>query len=149
MSFLSDIKAFQQKALLAANKSVSEAAFGSLGVFQEAVALSPTAPEAQYAKGLLINSWYPSVGGFDTTVGTTTDYYGSGSLSRIKAMLSQNLFYGKDNMVTLTNSVDHAYRVEYLGYPMGEGTNGWEWTGKVGAYKMVATAVSIFKSKYI
>lgn len=146
MSFADQIKAFERKALLAANSSVLKA-FETVAI--DTVLLTPTSPEAKYATGLLINSWYPAVGSFDNTVGTTTDYYGNASLARIKAIVAQQPFLGKDNFITLTNSVDHAYRAEHLGWPSGLGTNGWHWTGKVQAYKMVGRAVNNLKGKYM
>lgn len=146
MGFAGDIKAFEQKALLAANNSVCKAA--EVG-FTEAVINSPTSPEASYATGLLINSWFPAIASFDETVGNATDYYGTASLSRIRTILAQKPFYGKDSFVTLTNSVDHAYRANYLGWPAGLGTNGWHWTGNVQAYHFVSTAINNIRGKYI
>ena len=146
MGFADSIKAFEKKALLAANTSVNKAVES---LFNEVVAHTPTAPEANYAKGLLINSYYTAVGGFDLTVGTATDYYGGASLSRIKSLAVGNNFLGKDNFVTLTNSVDHAYRADKIGWPMGEGSSGWHWTGKVGAYNMRDKAIVNWKGKYL
>lgn len=147
MSFAEQIKAFEDKALLAMNRSVSNAIEG---VFSDSVVLSPEKPEAHYATGLLKNSWYVSTGlNFDTTIGTSPDPSGTSSLSRIKSALAQNIFLGKDDTITLTNSVDHAYRANYIGWPAEQGTNGWHWTGKVQAYRFVQQAVNNFKGKYM
>lgn len=147
MSFADSIKAFEQKALLAMNKSVSNAIES---VFTDTVVLSPEKPEASYATGLLKNSWYVMAGGgFDETKGTSPDQNGSSSLSRIKSTLAESIFLGRDNTITLTNSVDHAYRANYLGWPTGDNSTGWHWTGKVQAYRFVQNAVNNFKGKYM
>jgi hypothetical protein len=146
-SFVLDIKAFEEQALLMANKSVCNA-------FEEiatgAVVESPDPPGiGGFSKGLLKNSWYPEVGGIDNTVGTVANPTGADSLSRIKAVTSIFPFYGKDNFVTLTNSVEHAYRSEFIGWPAGEGANGFVWSGRVGPYAMVQTAITNYRAKHI
>lgn len=145
MGFSEDIKKFQEKALLAANAATCK-------VFEElstlAVDYSPGS-SSKYATGLVKNSWYAQVGGVSNVIGASADLSGSASLFRIKAILSQRPFYGKDNTVTLSNNTDYAYRVEYLGWPEGEGENGWKWTGTVGPYGMVSKAVAATKGKYM
>ena len=150
MSFESDIKAFQAKALLAANKAVCKVVEE---VFTGAVTHSPSPisdPQAKFSRGLLINQWYPQVGGFSTEQSTATNDYGSSSLSRIKATVAAMPFYGKDNIVTLTNNVDHAYRAEVLGWPEGKDPNSnWNWTGMVMPYGMVRKSVEAVRGAYI
>lgn len=145
MGFAEDIKKFQDKALLAANKSVCNA---FEYVATQAVELAPEKPTAEFATGLLKNSFYAKVGGFDLTVGTTANPSGSDSLSSIKAAVATKPFLGKDNVITLTNSVDHAFRANSLGWPLGEGANGWVWSGKVVAYNFIGKAVNNFRGAY-
>ncbi len=150
MSFASQIKAFEEKALLAANRSVSNAVeeiFTSAVVNTPSPTSSPTS--AQYSTGLLANQWYPEVSSFSGQLSSATNPYGADSLSRIKALSGQQLFLKRDNVITLTNNVDHAQRAEYLGWPQGKGTNGWTWTGTVGPYAMVGRAVAAWRGKYL
>lgn len=146
MGFAEDIKRFEQKALEAANTSLCKAAES---LFTDEVVLSPIKPAANFATGLLKNSFYPQVGGgFDMTVGTVADDTGTASLSRIKAVMALKPFLGKDNTITLTNSVPEAYRADVLGWPMGEGSGGWVWSGKVKAYGFTSQALNNFKGAY-
>lgn len=146
MSFADDIKKWEQKALLAANTSLCKAVES---LFTDEVVLSPIKPTANYATGLLKNSFYPQAGGgYDMTVGTVPDDSGTGSLSRIKALMATKPFLGRDNIVSLTNSVPEAYRADVLGWPSGEGTNGWIWSGKVTAYGFTSQALNNFKGAY-
>ena len=146
-NFAFDIKNFEAAALLAINNKACQA-FEDLGV--EIVEKSPTPPgEGGFSKGLLKNSWYVQVNGVDNTVGTVANPNGVDSLSRIKAISKVLPFYGKDGFVTLTNSTEHAYRAEYLGWPAGEGANGFVWSGRVGPYAMVQTAITNYKAKHV
>ena len=146
MGFAEDIKAFEQKALAATNTSLCKAAES---LFTDEVVLSPIKPAANFATGLLKNSFYPQAGGgFDMTVGAVPDDNGTASLSRIKALMATKPFLGRDNTITLTNSADHAYRADVLGWPLGEGANGWVWSGKVKAYGFTSQAVNNFKGAY-
>lgn len=146
MGFADDVKRWEAKALLAANNSLCKA---TESLFTDEVVLSPVQPAANYATGLLKNSFYAMVGGgYDTTVGTVADSNGTGSLSRIKAAMATQPFLGRDNIVTLTNSVPEAYRADVLGWPLGEGANGWIWSGKVKAYGFTSQAVNNFRGAY-
>lgn len=146
MSFESDIKAFQAKALLAANKSVCKVVEE---VFTQTVVLSPSpSNQGPYAKGLLANQYYTDVGGsFSGDITSATNPNGADSLSRIKATMASQPFFGKDNVVTLTNNTEEAIYAERLGWKKGEGTNGWTWSGTP-AYGMVVKAVIATKAKY-
>ena len=146
MGFAEDLLSFKTKALEAANSSVCNAAES---LFTGVVDLSPIQPAAQFATGLLKNSYYTAIdGGFDLSVGSVPDSNGTSSLSRIKATVLLKPFLGKDNTITLTNSVPEAYRANALGWPMGQGANGWIWSGRVKAYRFVETAVLNFKGAY-
>lgn len=147
MGFSEDIKKFQEKALLAANAATCK-------VFEElstsVVDYSPGST-AKYATGLVKNSWYAQVGGVSNVVGAMSDFSGSASLFRIKAIVSQRPFYGKDNTVTLANNTGYVYRVEYLGWEKDDPTNrtGWDWTGTVAPYAMVSKSIAAIKGKYM
>ena len=146
MSFESDIKAFQAKALLAASKKTSNAVEE---LFTTAVVESPSpAGQGEYSKGLLANQWYSMVVGTSTQLSSATNPSGADSLSRIKATLASLPFYGKDSVVTLTNNEPYAYRADQIGWPQGEGTNGWHWSGRVGGYHMTQKAVQKVKGIY-
>ena len=145
MGFASDIRAFQIKAVSKVSENMNKAVEG---LFTDVVRLAPTQPFANYSTGLLVNSFYAKAGGYDLTVGSAPNSSGGDSLGRIKAMLSQMPFLGKDNFVTLTNSVDHAYRADVLGWPAGQGTNGWVWSGRVQAYAFRSQAVNNFRGAY-
>lgn len=146
MNFADDIKRWEAKALLSMNNSLCKAVES---VFTDEVVLSPVQPAANYATGLLKNSFYVMVGGgFDTTIGTTADPSGIASLSRIKAALATQPFLAHDNTITLTNSVEEAYRSDVLGWPLGEGANGWVWSGKVKAYGFTSQAINNFRGAY-
>jgi hypothetical protein len=140
MSFLDDIKAFREQALQDASQSVNKLVHN---LFTEVVARSPSPSNpGQFAKGLLVNQWYPTVGGgYSTELGTLTNDIGVDSLSRISKALSQNPFLGKDNTISLTNNTEEAYYAEVLGWPEGLGTNGWNWRGNTGPYMMIANSV--------
>ncbi len=146
MGFADQIRAFERKALEAANTSVCRVAEE---LFVETVLTTPTAPEAAWSKGLAINSWFPANDGFDSTVGSALDYSGGASLSRIKTTLALKPFLSKDGFVTLTNSVPYISRIEYLGWPTGQNETGWHWTGTVGPYSMVRTSVANIRGKYM
>jgi hypothetical protein len=148
MGFAYDVLKFQAKALAQANKSVCDA---FEYVTTQEVVLSPDNPTrtGEFVTGLLKNSFYPQVGGgYDMTVGTTANLSGTDSLSRIKAAVATQPFLGKDNTITLTNSVPEAYRADVLGWPMGQGANGWIWSGKVTAYGFTSQAINNFKGAY-
>lgn len=67
--------------------------------------------------GYLRNSWYTQVGGgYSSAVSPFPDKSGSGSLMNIKSLRQDELFYGKDSIVTMTNNQKYAYRIEYLGW---------------------------------
>jgi hypothetical protein len=113
MGFADSLKRACDNAL----KQTGEAATETVtSLFTLAKDFSPVQPDAPYAKGLFINSWYPAVNNVDPTVGAVADMSGSGTQSRIDALKSQSLFYGRDEYVTLANNLDYAMRVELLGW---------------------------------
>lgn len=148
MSFADDVKRWEAKALAQMNKSVSNAVES---LFTNVVVLTPSpANPGLFAQGHLADQWYTQAGGgFSSDISSVTNPNGANSLSRIKAILAQGIWLGKDNIVTLTNNVSYSYRVEYLGFPAGEGANGFLWSGRVGPYRMVGTAVTNFRGKYL
>lgn len=139
-SFSEQIKAWEQKALLAANKSVSNAVEE---LFTSIVVASPSPSNpGPYAIGLLANQYYPMINGFSQEISTATNPNGSDSLSRIKSILAGRVFYGKDNFITLTNNTDHAYLAEVTGWQAPQ------WSGKQGPYSMVSRSVAKLRGMY-
>ena len=104
--------------------------------FNYAVKVSPIQPAAKFSKGEFINSWYPAINGFDTTVSGAYDMTGSGSLSRISGLLGSNAFLGKDAIVSLSNNVSYADKVEYHG-----------WT-RTGPYAPIRQAINYYYATY-
>lgn len=148
MGFSQDVFKFRDKALLAANVSVNRIVEE---LFTSIVVLSPSpVNKGPFARGYLVNQYYPAIGAnnFSTSLSLSTSDYGIESLSRIKAIIAQNLWLGKDAVVTLTNNTEEAYRAEIIGWPAGGGSNGWRWSGKARPYKMVATSINNIIGKY-
>lgn len=146
MSLSKGISAFATKATIQASKSVNNRVEE---YFTKHVDLSPIKPFGQFATGHLKNNWYVVIG---TSAILSSDSVanpsGIDSLSRIKALLAQNPFWGKDNTVTLSNSVSYAYRADKLGWEAGGGANGWVWSGRVGPYMMSSLSKQYIKGKY-
>lgn len=107
----------------------------SYALFTSIVYNSPTKPTAVYAKGQFINNWFPAVSGYDTSTTSATSYDGMGSLQRIALLKAARAFYGRDNFVTLSNSLPYANQVEYLGW------------GKTDKYAPVRASVMAFAVK--
>ena len=139
MSLSQGISKFATKATIQASASTNKIVED---YFIKHVTLSPQEPTAAYAKGLLINSWYPSIGkSHSTIVGGNANMSGDESIGRIRGMLAQNPFWGHDNTVTLANNVSYAYRADRLGWERGLNMEtGWNWTGNVGPYMMTSLA---------
>lgn len=143
MSLSHGISKFATKATIQASASTNKIIED---YFVKHVTLSPSknsTPEAYWSKGILIDSWYPSIGKSPSSVvGSTANMSGSDSIERIRGMLAQNPFWGKDNTVTLANNVSYAYRADKVGWLKNDPTNttGWDWSGNVGAYMMTALA---------
>lgn len=149
MSFAAAIKAFEEKALLAANKSVCNA-FESLGVDSVALTGNGNINIGGHSNGDIANNWHVSIGGIpNIVIPNGPDLRGTASLSRIKSLYTSQPFYRKDNIVYLTNVMNYSYRANFLGWPSGKGTNGWNWSGKVGPYGFVGKAINNLKGKYM
>ena len=134
MGFAEDIEAFREKALLDMNKSVS----GLVKKLTNSV-ISETPSKAnpgKWARGHLVNQWYPAINSFDSSRSNTIDDVGSESYLRVGAMLEKKPFYGKDAMFTFTNSVDYVWKAEH---------DGWDFTKP---YKMVGLSVQQIKQDY-
>lgn len=118
-------------------------------LFTEAVNYSPTKPplkslEAKYAKGHFINNWMVGINSFNTSTTSATDVRGGQSLAQIST-ISVSIFFKKDGMVSLSNSLDYARNIEYLGWPK---TSGETWTGRVSPYAPVRKAFIYTMPKY-
>ncbi len=143
MSFLDDVKAFRDKALLQASINTNAV---TEEFFTKVVKLSPAKPAAQFAQGHLIDNYYTAINSYDMSTSGSISMTGSSSLARIKATLAQNPFLGKDAMVSMTNNVGYAYRADKLGWkPAGKQANGWYWSGRTGPYLITSLAVSYTK----
>lgn len=147
MTFLADIEAFAKQSMLQASTNTNLIAED---LMNKAVVNSPSPSNpGPYAEGVLANQWYPETGGtFSSSVTSEANPNGSGSLSRIRALMASQPFYQRDNVVTLTNNVSYAYRAEHLGWPKGDGDNGWKWSGRIGPYAMVAKSMAYVAGKY-
>lgn len=145
MSFAAAIKAFEEKALLAANKAVCNA-FELVST--QLVARSPDPAIGNYSKGHLANQWHPSVGSPSVIDDGSADANGIASFTRIRAFTASSPFYRKDNVVFITNGANYAYRADKLGWPMGEGANGWVWNGAT-AYGFTGKAINTLKGHYM
>lgn len=147
MSFLSDIKAFQAKALKAVADNTANIVRDAF-IAPVDYSPSPSNP-GPYAKGLLVNQWYPSVGNtFSSDVSTATSSTGEDSKARINLVVTSNVFYGKDGVVSLSNNTQEAHYANKLGWKAGDGTNGWVWSGNAVPYFMTAKTESYLLSKY-
>lgn len=88
-------------------------------------------------KGELINNWFPLAGNsFSSEITSSLSLSGSGSLTRINALVNSKQFYGKDGVMTMTNNLSYAANAEYLGWPAPQ------WSGKVGPYRMVGMSLA-------
>lgn len=113
-AFSDSIRKNSTKILAGANQKVTAIAED---VFNTVVVKSPTKPEAAYAVGQFINSWYLGINTTDTSSVTSVhNYTGNDSYNRIAAMRSAGVFLGKDGFVTLSNNLDYSDRVEMLGW---------------------------------
>ena len=146
MSFLSDIKTFQEKALKAASTNTTN-------IVQEAFLAtvnyspSPSNP-GPYAKGLLVNQYYIAIGPTPSSeVSNSTNDTGESSKARIALLTSSTEFYGKDGIVTIANNTEEAHYANKLGWQAGKTVNGWTWSGAT-PYYMTDKAMSYIKNKY-
>lgn len=114
-SFADSIKANVKEVKQEVNDKITKVA---VDMFRDVVMLSPSQElrDSQWAKGLLINQWYPSVGSASTQLGTQTDQVGLQSMDRIAQLIGSNNFTVKDNSLWLTNNVPYAYQAEALGW---------------------------------
>ena len=148
MTFLSDIKAFREKALQQASDNNNKI-FEYLA--KQAVLLSPIPPgnSGIYAKGHLKDQWYASVSSPDKSTSSSASADGAASLSRIDSLLATKPFYGKDATLYITNSVHYANLVDKLGWKAGlDIASGWIWTGNAKPYAITETTIAKTLLKY-
>jgi hypothetical protein len=134
LGFAASIRVNSDAVLLKVNKVAYRIAWE---LFTSIVHLtpSPTQPGA-FAKGLLANQWYPSVGTPSGEVGTDTSDTGSASLSRINEFVANGKeFLGKDGVLILSNNLPYSGRAESVGWLEAP------WSGKVRPYRMVARSL--------
>jgi hypothetical protein len=101
---------------------------------------SPSNP-GPTAEGLLANQWYPMAGGSSGSKGSAKSQNGSGSLSRIQALMNGLEFYDRDGKITLVNNISYAVQAE------SEGWNPPRWKGTP-PYRMVALSLQATVAKY-
>lgn len=77
---------------------------------------SPKFPDARYAQGVFINSWYPAVNEFDPTIGSAENMEGMDSLRRLKGVISSKAFVRQDAFISFSNNLSYSRNVEYLGW---------------------------------
>ena len=146
MDFAKRIKAFEEKALLAIDKSMCKA-FDSLG--KESVALTQNINLGGYSDGDIANNWHMSVGAVNMVIPNGPDISGSASLARLSLFVTSKPFYKKDSVVFLTNVMNYSYRANFIGWPRGPGTNGWTWTKNIQPYGFVGKAINNLKGRYM
>ena len=124
--FAASIKSNGEAILHKVNKEVYRIAWE---LFTSVVKLTPSPSQpGKYAKGVLANQWYPSVGAASTAVGSDRSPTGSASLTRINTITrSGSAFLGRDNKLTMANNLDYAVQAERLGWVM---TKGYHMVGK-------------------
>lgn len=149
MSFAAAIKAWEEKALLAANQSVCNA-FEQLGVENVTLTSYGRINIGGHSNGDIANNWYVTEGSPSSAAPNGPDLSGSASLARIRAIYATKPFYRKDSTVYLTNVMNYSYRANWLGWPKGQGTNNWIWSGRVPAgYGFIGTSLNNLKGKYL
>lgn len=146
MGFADSIKAWEEKALLAANKSVLTA-IDVVGT--DLTILTGDINYGKYSQGHIANNWHISINTPELSVDSPPNRAGSASFARIKAFADSQAFYRKDAVAYISNGVNYSYRVNYLGFPKGPGTNGWTWTGRVVAYGFIGKALNNLRGKYM
>lgn len=95
-------------------------------IFDKVVELSPsvvdnqiTGRKAPTSKGEFINNWFPALNSIDYSTTDNKSDEGKDSKERISVFfdkLGSASFFDKDFSITLSNSVDYAFKVEYLGW---------------------------------
>jgi hypothetical protein len=145
MGFASDVDKWCKKVPLEVNNAVCNKYEPLLN---EVVVLSPNPPgKGGYSKGITKGGWYPSVDSINYSVNSVKDETGATSFSRIKAILASKPFLNKDATLYFSNSTPWINYVENIGWPKNYPGNdtGWDWSGKIGPYAMVQTAITNFK----
>jgi len=141
-SFTASLEKNINKALAEVNDKCYIIAFD---LFTTVVSLSPTQPSAKYAKGHFINNWYSAANVFFFPTSPSTSYDCMASLSNFVALKSTRVFHGNDGFVSLSNSLSYARNVEYDGWKQSENPS---WSGNVGPYAPVRTALLMTAPKY-
>lgn len=147
MGFADSVRAWTEKVLDQANDNTCKAI---LAVDSLVIDKSPEPPgKAGWSTGHLKDSWFPASGGGRSSETTSSaEPSGGGSYARLKAIIAEDLFYGRDNVISFTNNTEYAYRVEKLGWPAGQGGGEYgKWKGAT-PYQMVALSVQETLLKY-
>lgn len=142
-SFTDSLKSNIQRVGQEVNTKIN---FVAYTLFYKIVNNSPHVGDGPYVAGHFVANWFPAVNSFDTSItGATSD--GSDSLARIDSLVKDsNAFFQKDGFVTLSNNLNYACRVEYLGWPPGKDPiSGWTWTGMRRVYEPVGSSFKNMK----
>lgn len=145
MAFASVIDNWCKKVPVQINNIIS---YRAAGVFNQAVEFSPNSPTriGKFSTGIVKGNWYTGLNSFNTSFSQSADPSGATSYSRIKSTLAMMPWLGKDASVTLSNSAPYILFVERIGWPKNyPNPSGWKWSGRVGPYAMVQTAITNFK----
>lgn len=139
--FAASVRNSSTKALKQVSKQAAEV---TKFLFNRVVEYTPSkANPGPFADGYLANQWFTGYGGyFSEEMDSSVSPFGANSLSRIAA-LSDGMFYGRDNSITLTNNVHYSGLAEKYGWQEPE------WSGSIGPYRMVARAIQTTKAKYL
>jgi hypothetical protein len=137
-TFSDSIKNNIQKILEDVNTQVTTTA---VNLFTDIVESTPSPTfnvnHPNFAKGLLSNQWYPSIGNdFSSELTDDTSPTGAASIERVNELQGTTEFLGKDGSLTLTNNVPYAQLAETIGWRKEDG-----YTGAIGPYRMVFLSI--------
>lgn len=145
MSFAAHLRKNIERVLLEVNYKINHRAYI---FFNYIVKKSPHEGQGPYVSGHFINNWFPAVNGFDSSTTSSRSPDGEASLARIGATVKNNLaFLKRDGFVSLSNNLDYAANVEYLGWKKGvDPKTGWNWTGQRVIFAPVQKAILHMKT---
>lgn len=140
MSFFEkSVRAATNKILVDVNLKCYSIAWG---LFTLVVQKTPSpANPGPDAKGLLANQWYPQERGASAARSKALSHNGSGSLSRIQAIMNGIEFYARDGKITMSNNMPYAVLAESTGW------NPPKWKGTA-PYRMVALSLQATVAKH-
>jgi hypothetical protein len=138
MGFGDSVRASANKMKQQLNDKATEIA---VELYEKTVELTPVGSPTNKKHGELKNNWFVGIGSVNKSYTPNFDDNGTASLFRIYSIRKSNAFLGKDNVVTLTNTVDYGFRAEYAGWPSPK------WNNTL-PYAMMRNALTIVSTKY-